>query len=194
MSRQTKRQFINRWIDRTPYLLMGMAGCIFLLLIVSPIFASKKLDKTITLAPEQTQVFGPVDIPTQLFGTARVEVEATMSKQRWATYEVQLLDKDNKILVAGIKNAWRETGTWYEDGESGTWDEQDKNSGFDLRLRKAEPVSIAVTLVEVSDNKGRAVSEVVPLRVTAYTGTIETTPLWFACISLVILGVMRAGK
>ncbi|NJN48778.1 MAG: hypothetical protein HC805_01960, partial [Alkalinema sp. RL_2_19] len=115
MSSLINRQLINRWVGRTPYLLIGLGGCIALLLMVSPLFVSRKLDQQLTLASEETKVLNGVKIQPQLFGTTRVEVLPTLAKQRWATYEVQLIDQNNKILVAGVKNAWRENGTWYED-------------------------------------------------------------------------------
>jgi hypothetical protein len=194
MTNLTKWQLINRWVDKTPYLLLSMGVCIFGLTIISPIWLTKKLDKTITLSAEDTQVLGPVDIASQSFGTTRVEVEAQLGNQRWAIYEVQLLDRDDRLVLAGVKNAWRESGTWSEDGESGTWEEADKGSGFDLHLRQAEPVKIVVSLVEVSDTQGRVLQEPVKLRVTVYQGAIETLPLWLGASSLIIIGGLRLRK
>ncbi len=194
MSSQTKWQLINRWVDKTPYLLLGTGLSILVLIFVSPLLLTKKLDKTVTLSSENTQIVGPIDIQPQLFGTARVEVQAKLGNQRWATYEVQLLDQADKLVVAGVKNAWRESGTWSEDGESGTWSEDDQDSGFDLQLRKAEPVKIAVSLVEVSNTRGQVVQEPVSFRVTAYQGVIETWPLWIGSVSLLLIGGLRLRK
>lgn len=194
MSSQTKWQFINRWVDKTPYLLLGTGLSILVFIFISPLLLTKKLDKTVTLSAENTQVLGPVDIQPQLFGTARVEVDAKLPNQRWATYEVQLVDRDDKLVVAGVKNAWRESGTWSEGGESGRWEEDDKGSGFDLQLRKKEPVKIVVSLVEVSNTRGQVVQEPVSFRVTAYQGVIETWPLWVGSISLLVIGGLGLRK
>lgn len=194
MSSQTKWQFINCWVDKTPYLLLGTGLSILVFIFVSPLLLTKKLDKTVTLTAENTQILGPVDIEPQAFGTARIEVKAKLPNQRWATYEVQLLDQADQLVVAGVKNAWRESGTWSEGGESGTWEEDDQGSGFDLQLRKTEPVKIVVSLVEVSDTRGQVVQDPVAFRVTAHHGVIETWPLWVGSVSLMLVGGLALRK
>lgn len=130
MRSQSALNLLNLWLARTPYLLFGMGGLIFLTAISSPLLMSKKLNRLVTVQQETSQVLGPIAIEPQRFGTVRIEVKPDLSPQRWVTYEVQLIDQNDQIVLAGVKNAWRETGTWYEDGESGTWDEADRDAGL----------------------------------------------------------------
>ncbi|CDN14057.1 hypothetical protein RintRC_4826 [Richelia intracellularis] len=37
----------------------------------------------------------------------RVDVEARISNNQWVTYEIQLLDKQGKLIASGVKQAWR---------------------------------------------------------------------------------------
>ncbi|MBE9033454.1 hypothetical protein IQ266_27360, partial [filamentous cyanobacterium LEGE 11480] len=117
--------------------------------------------------------------------TTRLEVDATLASNRWAIYELQLLDQNNKLVLAGIKNAGQGT----QRGARAA-----RNMGFDLKLDKAEPFKVAISLIELSDPQGKAVQEALAFRVTTKVGLIDTVPLWFALISLLGLGLISWSR
>lgn len=54
----------------------------------------------------------------------------------------QILDQGDGVILHFDKEGWRETGTWYEDGYSGTYDESDNSLSIRLKPRETQDVRL----------------------------------------------------
>ncbi|NJM95717.1 MAG: hypothetical protein HC792_06085, partial [Acaryochloridaceae cyanobacterium CSU_5_19] len=125
-------------------------------------------------------------------GALRIDVSAKIPTNRWLTYEVQIRDQQNKLLVAALKNAWREAGVWSEEGETGTWQEDDLQAGLDLAASQSEPITISIEILEYATTANQALQEPVPFRIEVNQGIIDTRHLWPGLIGGFILAVLTA--
>ena len=112
------------------------------------------------------------------FGAPRVQVSVRQPIDTSSVINIALLDDKNDVVLSYYKDTWRQTGTWYEDGESGTWDEQDSeittefrpvSKGlFRLRLSLDDYLSIAEGGANSSSQTG-----VLPVVVEIYANTLN---------------------
>lgn len=171
--------------------------------IASIFFSQQITNELVTVRPQERVTLSPITLQRRLIGALRIDVKAAIPTNHWVVYEIQLYDDQNQLLASAIKQAWRESGVWREDGETGTWSESDILGGLDVQLgeKNEEQITIAVAVLEYGETRGRALTEQpVPLRVDVKNGIIDTRYLWlgfFGSLAMAILttfSVNSAGK
>ena len=181
----------SRFIDKWAYIALG-ATVFLLLAFIAPIFFKKTvLSKNVSVGVGEFTQLEKFTLEPQAVGALRVDVEASIPSNTSLTYQIQLLDSQGKVLASAIKNAWSETGTWYEDGESGSWSESDLLAGLDVRTKKAEEVILAISVSEYEDRTGRELTQPKPVfNVLVENGVVDTRPLFPALFGTIPLAVM----
>jgi len=185
-------QTTSRFVDPWPYLACGTA-VLLILAFVSSLFFQKNLKSVEVQASEEEPVeLEPVQLSPRPVGALRIDVKASIPDNRWVTYEIQLRDQQDKILMTAIKQAWRESGTWQEEGESGTWQEDDLQGGLDIRAaeQKQEWLKIAIAVLEYTDTAGQDVDQPVPFEVSVRSGVVDTRYLWAGFVGTVSLAAL----
>ena len=189
MSVTVDTQRTSRFIEPWAYVALGASALVFLALIASPFFKRTLVSKNVTVSVGKPVKLKEFTLKPQPIGALRVDAEARISTNQWVTYEIQLLDQQGKLIASGVKQAWKESGRWYEDGESGTWSEQDLQGGLDVRVKKEEKVTLAINVL----GYGRGRSDInlpVPFRVKVENGVVDTRHLWPGFFGSLALGVM----
>ncbi|HEY9738286.1 MAG TPA: hypothetical protein V6D06_18465 [Trichocoleus sp.] len=189
MSVQSQSQSSRRFADPWPTFTAAVAGLMLLLLMGSPLLSRLVTRTSLTVDPEDTETLPPLEIAPAAVGALRIDAEARIPDNRWLTFEIQVLDNQDAVVASAIKQAWRESGTWSEEGESGTWEESDLTSGLDLRSAQAEPLTIAIHVLEYTTPSGQEVDEPVPVQVTVRNGVVDTRYLWAGLIGTGILAI-----
>lgn len=142
----------NRFIDPALYIAFGATGFMFLALFASAFFGKVLFSKTINVGEEEVVKIESLKLQPQLVGALRIDAKASIPDNHSVVYEIQLLDQQGKLIASATKQAWRESGTWYEDGESGSWNEKDLDAGLDVRAKKNEEVTVAISVLEYENN------------------------------------------
>ncbi|MGB3654768.1 MAG: hypothetical protein WBA41_26680 [Rivularia sp. (in: cyanobacteria)] len=180
----------SRFIDPALYIAFGATSLIFLALFASAFFEKVLFSKTVQVSEEEVVKIEALKIEPQLIGALRIDANASIPNNRWVTYEIQLLDKQGNLIASATKQAWRESGSWYEDGESGSWSEDDLDAGLDVRAKKNEDVTLAISVLEYTDNTGREIAEPVSINVKVANGVVDTRHLWPGLFGTLALAVM----
>lgn len=107
------------------------------------------------LVPEQAVVSRPFRLDSGWLGSPRLELTTTLPADSSAVFSVDLLNDQGQTVLELSKEAWRETGTWFEDGETGTYDEADAAVPLDLRPVRGGDFRLRVTMEELLDAAGR---------------------------------------
>ncbi|AFZ45041.1 hypothetical protein PCC7418_2911 [Halothece sp. PCC 7418] len=184
-------------ISSLALLLMMIAG------IGSLFFPQQVTNQMVKVLPEETTQLSPITIERRLVGALRIDVKAIIPTNHWVVYEIRLYDDQNELLASAIKEAWKESGVWREDGETGTWSESDLLGGLDVRLaeKKREDITIAVAVLEYGETRGQVITDQpVSFRVDVDNGVIDGRYLWvgfFGVLFMVILNrlsVTTTGK
>ena len=176
----------SRFIDPALYIALGATGLIILALIASAFFEKVLFSKTVQVSEEEVVKIEALKIEPQLIGALRIDAKATIPDNRWVTYEIQLLDKQGKLIASATKEGWRESG--YEDGES--WNEDDLQAGLDVRANKNEEVTLAISVLEYADKIGREIAEPVNINVKVANGVVDTRHLFPGLFGTLALAVM----
>ncbi|MBV6624452.1 MAG: hypothetical protein KI793_16190 [Rivularia sp. (in: Bacteria)] len=212
----------NRFIDPALYVAFGATGFVFLALIASAFFGKVLFSKTVRVAQEEVVKIEALKLEPQLVGALRIDAKASIPNNHAVVYEIQLLDKQGKLIASATKDAWRESGVWYEDGESGTWNEDDLNAGLDVRAKKNEEVTVAISVLEYENlsggkarslttfsvddvignqaNKPKSTNPAINFDVKITNGVVDSRHLWPGLFGTLALAVMtyiaapRSGK
>lgn len=206
MSASINTKKTNRFIDPALYIAFGATGLILLALITSAFFEKVLFSKTVSVSEEEVVKIEALKIEPQLIGALRIDAIASMPSNQWAIYEIQLLDKQGKLIASATKEAWRESG--YD--SDGSWSESDLDAGLDVRAKKNEEVTLAISVLEQGNasqfgfnNFGTSqpkISKPIRINVKVTNGVIDTRHLWPGLIGTLALSVMtfiaapRTGK
>jgi len=190
MSVQSQSSKTVKFIDLFFHLIWASAGVMFLALIFSSSFSKTLVSTQIQVEPEDSVTLDPIELKSQTIGALRVDVRAYVPSNQWVTYEIQLRDQQGEIIASGLKQAWAESGTWSEEGETGSWYEDDVNGGLDVRATETEPVTIAVEVLEYSDTSGIELTGPVTFAVDVKQGVIDSRYLWAGFVGTAILALI----
>ena len=180
----------RRFIEPGLYIAFGATALVFLALIASGFFEKVLINKNIAVRRGEVTKIEALKIEAQAIGALRIDAIAIIPNNRWVNYEIQLLDKQGKLIASAVKQAWRESGRWYEDGESGTWSENDLEAGLDVRAKKNEDVTLAISVLGYGDNSGREFREPVRFNVKVANGVVDTGHLFPGLFGTLALAVM----
>ncbi len=171
-----------RFLDSFTYLTLLSTVGIFACLVVSPIFMRSLVSKTIQVDPDVPEQLAPIQLKKEAIGALRIDVSASIPENHWVTYEIQLTDQQGQVIASGIKQAWKESGSWYEEGESGTWEEDDLVGGLDVRPTQSELVTIGINVLEYTDISGKEIDQPVTFALSVVNGAVDTRYLWTGLI------------
>ncbi len=190
MYAQPQTQTTGRFIDWFPYIPWLVTGGMLLALIFGALWERTLISTNLLVDPDTPTELKPILLKKEPIGALRIDVSALLPYNQWVTYEIQVKDQQGKVLAAGIKQAWAETGTWAEDGEAGTWAEADLMGGLDIRANQSEPITIALDVLEYSDMAGREIDKPLSFEVTVKNGVVDDRYLWAGLIGSLLIGFL----
>ncbi|MEB3181417.1 MAG: hypothetical protein VKL59_20635 [Nostocaceae cyanobacterium] len=174
----------NRDIFR--YISLAFTALILLTLFFAP-SGKTLISGDVQVSPQQITQIQPIELKRQIIGALSIDVTAKIPNNQWLTYEIQLTDNQGKLLAGGLKQAWHESGTWYEEGESGSWQEDDLQAGLDVRAQQPEQVTIGLAVLDYTDTSGKDINQPVLFNLNVRNGVVDTRYLWPGIIGTIIL-------
>ena len=186
VSHQNTTGFVDRWA----YFPAGVAGCLFLLLLFSSSFVKTIVDKKVTVSEGEAVRVNTVQLTPRELGALRIDVKSFFPNNHWLVYEIQLRDENGRVIASAMDEAWRESGTWREAGESGTWSESDLLGGLDIKSPQAEKLDVVIEVLESGTVSGTPANIAASFDVTIKKGVIDTTHLWGGLICISILSIL----
>lgn len=168
----------SRFLDPWPYISLLITGLMILALVSVPFWSRTLILKDVRVDPDEVVRLQPIQFQDQLVGALRIDATALIPTNTWVTYEIQLRDAKDQVLVSALKQAWQETGTWREEGETGTWFENDLQAGLDVRANRPEPLTVAIDVLEYTDTSGKEIDKPVPISIRVQNGVIDSRYLW----------------
>ncbi|MEB3338161.1 MAG: hypothetical protein VKJ46_11905 [Leptolyngbyaceae bacterium] len=184
----TTTRFITYW----PYVSILTVLMLVLSLVHAILLGMGKplTSMTLQVVEGEPTALPVMPLKPEVMGALRIDAVAQIPENRWVTYEIQLRDAQGQLLATGIKQAWKEAGTWAEDGESGSWEEADLWAGLDVRPIQEETVTIGVEVLEYSNTAGQEINEPVPIRLTVRSGVVDHRYLLVGLGGTLILSII----
>ncbi len=183
---------VGRYTDPFFHLLWLITGGMIAALIIGTGWGKTLLSTTVRVTPDQPYTFPPIELRSNAIGAFRADVEAIVPTNRWLTYELQLKDAQGQVILSALKQAWAESGTWSEEGESGSWAENDLLAGLDVRAGKTEPVTLTLAVLDYSDTSGQELEQPVSFTITVTEGAVDTRYLWAGLVGTTLLGLLAS--
>ena len=188
VSRFKTTDFLDRWAHLPSVIL----ACLFLLILFDSLLAKTLVDKKITVTEEEPVKVDTINLPASKLGALRIDVQTSVPNNHWVVYEIQLVDQNGQVIASAMDEAWRESGTWREGGESGTWSESDILGGLDIRSTTAEKLDIVIQVLESGTARGQATDLSVSFDVEVKNGVINKSDLWWGFFSSLGLSIMAS--
>ena len=172
---------------------LGALGVIAIAAFVSTLFSRELLQKSVVISSGEMVKLEPIQPQQSPIGAVRIDVIAQLPDNSWSTFEVQILDSQGDLLASAIKQAWRESGIWREEGETGTWSEQDLEGRFDIRRATLDtPIVVSIAVLEQGATSGQSLDKPVTFRVTILDGAIDQRFLWSGVVGVLMLTALAA--
>lgn len=172
----------GRFISKSAYLSLGIAGLVGVALFMAQFWQRLLIKKNVLITTEEALTLPAIALKTSPIGALRVDVAANLPWGSAVTYELQIRDQAGQVLASLVRDAWAETGNWAEDGETGTWSESELDAALDLRAQKSETITLAIAVLEHTNEQGMALKTAVPFDVQVYSGAIDKRYLWAGAI------------
>lgn len=141
------------WLYNLPRVPLIFAGVVFAGLLYS---LTGQIETPVLRAPPVTLQHGqPVKFaPMKLVPELNYSLKMSQLSQRkqlysWASIGATLTHMESEEEIFELSDDyWAETGVWHEDGESGTWEEQNADTRFDFRVAEPGNYRLEVVLAE----------------------------------------------
>jgi hypothetical protein len=179
----------SRFLEPTPYLCLLATVLVIIAAFLSIMFSQPILSNNVQVEADEPVELKTVEVKSDGLGALRIDVKASIPTNRWLTYELQLVDEQGNLVASALKEAWKESGTWYEDGESGTWQEEDLMGGLDVRptQKESQKLTISLAVLDYTDTSGREIDQPVNFKVNINNGVIDSRYLWLGFFGTSIL-------
>lgn len=172
----------GRFISKSAYLSLGIAGLVGVALFMAQFWQRLLIQKTVLVTTETALTLPAIALKPSPIGALRVDVTANLPSGSAATYELQIRDQAGQVLASLVRDAWAESGSWAEGGESGTWSESELDAALDLRAQKSETITLAIAVLEHTNEQGTELKTAVPFDVQVYSGAVDQRYLWAGAI------------
>ena len=178
------------FLDRWAYFPRVISAFLLLLILCNSPLAKTLVEQKITVTGEEPVKVDTINLPASKLGALRIDVKASVPNNYWVVYEIQLVDQNGQVIASAMDEAWQESGTWREGGESGTWSESDILGGLDVRSSQAEKLDIVIQVLESGTARGQAADLYVSFDVKVKNGVIQVSHLWWGFFYSMMLGIM----
>lgn len=145
-----------------PWALALLPALPLAVLVVAALLPPRSL--TLRPAADRALLSEPFQLENGPLGSPLLQVEAMIPTDSSLLYQLELLDPAGQVVLELSREGWRETGTWTEDGESGSYDESDTAVPLLLRPAASGPHRLRLRLEELTGVSGRPLAEPVLFR------------------------------
>jgi hypothetical protein len=163
-----------------------------LVLAVSALAPARSL--VLAVSPRDPAVSAPFRLLDGPLGSPLITLRADLPANSAMGLAVDLLDERGEVVLELTKEGWRETGSWVEGGESGTWDESDTGLSLAMRPPASGTYRLRLSLEDLLDSAGQPLEVPVVVRATVRNHTVDAPLLWFtAAVSLGMVWILRSS-
>lgn len=139
-------------------------------------------------AEDQAVLSRPFRLEQGWLGSGRIDLRTELPPDSAMALAVELLDARGAVQLQLTQDGWRETGTWVEDGESGTYDESQSELQLPLRPQRSGDYRLRLVLEDFSDDAQPQRPPLLRLHLAVHNHRVDAGLLLFtALISALLL-------
>ncbi len=190
MAVQVSEKKTSKFIDNWAHIPWIVAFGLLVAIPISSFFPVFKSPGAVKVTKDRPVKVTTLELDPKQLGALRIDVTPSFPSNHWLIYELRLVDQQGQIITSAIDEAWRESGTWREGGESGYWSKEDLLGGLDIKSPKAEKVDLVIAVLESGTTSGKPADLEVIFQVYTVNGVIQTRHLFWGAVFSVILGIL----
>ncbi|WP_216903299.1 hypothetical protein [Synechococcus sp. CCY 9618] len=169
-----------------------------LVILLSALEGPRRL---VMVVPQGQRVVSvPFTLQDGWLGSPRLALTAEIPAESSIELDVALLDGAGRSVLDLAKEGWRASGTWAEDGETGTWEESDTGVTLGLRPGRTGRFQLAVELQELLDGAGRPLPMPIVVRGSLRNHAVDvplllfTAAMSFAAVQVLLLATYAVSR
>ncbi len=116
-------------------------------------------------SPNNPVTSAPFPLVANGKNVSTIRIDAVPPANTSYNMSLELLDAKGTLLLHADKEGWRETGSWYEDGYSGTYDESDRSFWLKFKPRESGNFSVRLSVDSLLSSQNQPVSASIPVSV-----------------------------
>ncbi|MCP9848921.1 hypothetical protein [Cyanobium sp. Morenito 9A2] len=129
----------------------------------------------------------PFHLQDGWWGSPRLDLRVELPPNSSLLLDVDLLDGAGQPVLQLSKEGWREQGTWSEEGESGTYDEQDDALTLNLRPRQSGVYRLRLQHQDLLDGAGVPLADPLQVRLSVENHSVDRPLLLITALVAAVL-------
>lgn len=148
----------------------------------------------IALSPGQPALSAPFPLDGGPLGSPRIHLRASLPANSSLVLSAELLDPRGAVALQLTQQAWRQSGTWFEEGQSGTWEESETDSQLSFRPQRSGSYRLRLNAEELSDGAGQPLQTPIVVQAGIRQHSVDAPLLWFtAAVTQAMVWILRAS-
>lgn len=184
MATTVQRSAVVRW----PLLAALLPLLPVLVLLLSLLLPRER--QLLILAGDQPVESQPFRLQDGWLGSPRLDLRAELPPNSSLLLDVDLLDAAGQPVLQLSKEGWRELGTWSEEGESGTYDEQDDSLTLTLRPRLSGSYQLRLQNQDLLGAAGETLTDPLRIRLSVENHSVDRPLLLITALVTAVLVLM----
>ena len=176
---------IRRSVQPLPLLILLFPIWLLWLLVGREVRSSSPVQ--INLTREQSVVTEPLRLVADGDKVTQLNIQFLLPIDTSLSLSTEVIDANGDIIPHFDKEGWRETGTWYEDGYSGTYDESDDDLAIRLKPLNTTDVRLRFGIDSFQTLAGTPMQADVPVRYWTKNYSTNSGALWMTLGATLIL-------
>jgi hypothetical protein len=148
----------------------------------------------IALSPGQPALSAPFPLDGGSLGSPRIHLRASLPANSSLVLSAELLDPRGAVVLQLTQQAWRQSGSWYEEGQTGTWEEGETESHLSFRPQRSGSYRLRLSAEELSDGAGQPLQTPIVVQAGIRQHNVDAPLLWFtAAVTQAMAWILRAS-
>ena len=148
----------------------------------------------IPLSPGQPALSDPFPLYNGPLGSPLISLQARLPANSSLVLAAELLDPWGAVALQLNQQAWRQSGSWQEQGETGSWEEGETESNLSFRPQRSGSYRLRLTAAELLNEANQPLETIIEVQVQIRQHSVDAPLLWLtAGITQAMAWILRTS-
>jgi hypothetical protein len=148
----------------------------------------------IALSPGQPALSDPFPLTVGPLASPLISLQARLPANSFLVLAAELLDPRGAVALQLNQQAWRQSGSWQEQGETGNWEENETEAQLSFRPQRSGSHRLRLTATELLTEANQPLQTIIEVGVQIRQHSVDAPLLWFtAGITQAMVLILRAS-
>ena len=148
----------------------------------------------IALSPEQPALSDPFPLTVGPLGSPLISLQARLPANSSLVLAAELLDPRGAVALQLNQQAWRQSGSWQEQGETGSWEENETEAQLSFRPQRSGSHRLRLTAAELLNEANQPLQTIIEVQVQIRQHSVDAPLLWFtAAVTQALVSILSSS-